>query len=154
MEQQHAQVKQRTLMISKVNGMYIDWLRFWEQSTSQIDGSAIADGAKLTYLQDLLDEKLKQEILGLSFSSEGYQQGKETLERKYGIDSEIINAPVRQILSLPVVMRDDVVEIHRFYQKLNLSVLSLKTLKKLSTVTGLVRMTLDKLGFINGTFTA
>ena len=92
-----------------------------------------------------MEEKPKQEILGLPFSSEGYQQAKETLERKYGIDSEIFNAHVTQILSLTVVMRHDVVKIHDFYQKLNLNVLSLKTLKKLSTVEGLVRMTLDKL---------
>ena len=83
--------------------------------------------------------------MGLPFSSEGYQQAKETLERKYGIDSEIINALVTQILNLPAVMRHDVVKIHDFYQKLNLSVQSLKTLKKLSTVEGLMRMTLDKL---------
>ena len=145
LEQQQAQVKLPKLVISKFNVTYPDWLRFWEQFTSQIDGSAIADGAKLTYLQELLEEKPKQEILGLPFSSEGYQQAKETLERKYGIDSEIISAHVTQILSLPVVMRHDVVKIHDFHQKLNLSVQSLKTSKKLSTVEGLVRMTLDKL---------
>ena len=145
MEQQQVQVKLPKLVISKFNGTYLDWLRFWEQFRSQIDESAIADGAKLTYLQELLEEKPKQEILGLPFSSEGYQQAKEILERKYGIDSEIINAHVTQIFSLPVVMRHDVIKIHDFYQKLNLSVQSLKTLKKLSTVEGLVRMTLDKL---------
>ena len=145
MEQQQAQVKLPKLVISKFNGAYLDWLRFWEQFTSQIDESAIADGAKLTYLQELLEEKPKQEILGLPFSSEGYEQAKETLTKKYGINSEIINAHVTQILSLPVVMRHDVLKIHDFYQKLNLSVQSLKTLKKLSTVEGLVRMTLDKL---------
>ena len=145
MEQQQDQVKLPKLVISKFNGTYLDWLRFWEQFRSQIDESAIADGAKLTYLQELLEEKRKQEILGLPFSSEGYQQAKEILERKYGIDSEIINAHVTQIFSLPAVMRHDVIKIHDFYQKLNLSVQSLKTLKKLSTVEGLVRMTLDKL---------
>ena len=59
MEQQQAQVKLPKLVISKFNGTYLDWLRFWEQFTSQIDGSAIADGAKLTYLQELLEEKPK-----------------------------------------------------------------------------------------------
>ena len=80
------------LVILKFNGTCLDWLRFWEQFTSQIDQSAIADGAKLTYLQELLEEKPKQEILGLPFSSEGYRQAKDRLERKYGINSEIINA--------------------------------------------------------------
>ena len=50
-----------------------------------------------------------------------------------------------QILSLPVVILNDVVKIHDFYQKMNLSVKSLRTLKKLSTVGVLVRMALDKL---------
>ena len=138
MEQQQPQVKLPKLVISKFNGTYLDWLRFWEQFTSQIDKSAIADGAKLTYLQELLEEKPKQEIMGLPFSSDGYKQAKDILEKKYGINSEIINAHVTQIFSLPVVIRHEVVKIHDFYQKLNLSVQSLKTLKKLCTVEGLV----------------
>ena len=83
--------------------------------------------------------------MGLPFSSDGYKQAKDISEKKYGINSEIINAHVTQIFSLPLVIRHDVVTIHDFYQKLNLTVQSLKTLKKLSTVEGLVRMTLDKL---------
>ena len=145
MEQQQPQVKLPKLVISKFNGTYLDWLRFWEQFTSQIDKSAIADGAKLTYLQKLPEEKPKQEIMGLPFSSDGYKQANNTLEKKYGTNFEIINAHVTQIFSLPEVIHHDVVKIHDFYQKLNLSVQSLKTLKKLSTVEGLVRMTLDKL---------
>ena len=77
--------------------------------------------------------------MGLPFSSDGYQQVKVILENKYGINSEIINAHVTQILSLPVVIRNDMVKIHDFYQKINLSVQrSLKTLEKLSTVVGLL----------------
>ena len=94
--------------------------------------SAVTDGAKLTYLQELLEEKPKQEIMGLPFSSDGCQQVKVILESKYGINSEIINAHVTQILSLPVVIRNDLVKIHDFYQKINLSVQSLKTLKSLA----------------------
>ena len=81
MEQQQPQVKLPKLVISKFNGTYLDWLRFWEQFTSQIDKSATADGAKLTYLQELLEEKQKQEIMGLPFSSDGYKQAKDILER-------------------------------------------------------------------------
>ena len=153
MEQQQPQVKLPKLVISKFNGTYLDWLRFWEQFTSQIDKSAFADGAKLTYLQELLEGKPKQEIIGLPFSSDGYKQVKDMLKKKYGINSEIINAHVKQIFSLPVVIQHDVVKIHDFYQKLNLSVQSLKTLKKLTTVEGLVRMTLDKLDCIKSDLT-
>ena len=39
MEQQQPQVKLPKLVISKFNGTYLDWLRFWEQFTSQIDKS-------------------------------------------------------------------------------------------------------------------
>ena len=82
MEQQQPQVKLPKFVISKFNGTYLDWLRFWEQFTSQIDMSAIIDGAKLTYLQELLEEKPKQEIIGLLFISDGYQQAKAILENK------------------------------------------------------------------------
>ena len=76
--------------------------------------------------------------MGLPFSSDGYKEAKDISEKKYGINSEIINAHVTQIFSLPVVIRHEVVKIHDFYQKLNLSVQSLKTLKKLCKVEGLV----------------
>ena len=82
--------------------------------------SAITYGAKLTYLQELLEEKPKQEIMGLPSSSDDYQQAKMILENKYGINSEIINAHVTQILSLLVVIiRNDVMKIHDFYQKVS-----------------------------------
>ena len=116
MEQQQPQVKLPKLVISKFYGTYLDWLRFWEQ----IDMSAITDGAKLTYLQELLEEKPKQEIMGFPFSSDGSQQAKVILENKYGISSEIINAHVTQILSLPVVIHNDVVKIHGFFRKCTL----------------------------------
>ena len=71
-EQQQPHVKLPKLVLSKFSGTYLDWLRFWEQFTSQIDMSAITNRAKLTYLQELLEEKPKQEIMGLPFSSDGY----------------------------------------------------------------------------------
>ena len=75
--------------------------------------------------------------MGLPFSSAGQGDfGKQVLN--------LFRDHVTQILSLPVVIRNHVVKIHDFYQKMNISVQSLKTLKKLSTVGGLVRMTLDK----------
>ena len=94
---------------------------------SGFGSSSHPDGAKLTYLHEFLEEKPKQEIVGLPFSSDGYQQVKVILENKYGINSEIINANVTQILSLPVVIRNDVLKIYDFYQKINLCVQSLKT---------------------------
>ena len=72
MEQQQPHVKLPKLAISKFNGTYLAWLRFWEQFTSQIDISANTDGAKLIDLQKLLEEILEQEIIGLPFSSDGY----------------------------------------------------------------------------------
>ena len=57
MERQQPQVKLPKLVIFKFNGTYLEWLRFWEQFTSQIDMSAITDGEKLIYLQELLKKK-------------------------------------------------------------------------------------------------
>ena len=54
----------------------------------------------------------------LPCSSEGYEKAKELLPQTYGEESEVINAHVTQILSLPVIHGTPRAKIHEFYDKL------------------------------------
>ena len=82
--------------------------------------------------------------------SEGYERAKNILARKYGQTSEVVNAYVENIMSLPTIGGTQPARIHDFYEKLLFNVQSLETMGKLREVTGYVRMTIDKLPGIRG----
>ena len=84
-------------------------------------------------------------IEGLPFSTEGYERAKNILKSTYGKDSEVINAYVQNITSLPIVKGNHPSKIHEFYAKLLTSVQALESMGKLDGINGLTRATLDKL---------
>ena len=89
------------LVITKFNGTYQDWPRFWNQFRETIDKSSVSSVTKFSYLRELLDKKVKPEVEALPFTSEGYNRAKSILESKYGKESEIVKAYTKQILDLP-----------------------------------------------------
>ena len=50
------------LVISKFDGSFMDWPRFWGQFSEAIDKSTIAPISKLTYLLELLEPKVKHTV--------------------------------------------------------------------------------------------
>ena len=91
------------LVISKFNGTPTDWLRFWSQFETEIDTTDIPKVTKFSYLKELLEPKVRVTVDGLPFNIEGYERAKNILKTKYGKPSEIINAYVQAILSLPTI---------------------------------------------------
>ena len=138
------------LVITKFRGELTDWPRFWSQFEAEIDKAEIAGVTKYSYLKELVDPKIRTEIDGLPYSSEGYERAKNILARKYSQTSEVVNAYVENIMSLPTIGGTQPARIHDFYEKLLFNVQSLETMGKLREVTGYVRMTIDKLPGIRG----
>ena len=141
------------LNISRFDGTYEDWPRFWNQFVEIIDKTTMAGVTKFAYLKSFLDPKVKKSIEGLPFSNEGYNRAKSVLLDKHGKDSEIIKAYTQQIFDLPIIPDQNVARIHEFSDKLTFSVQSLQTMGKLEQVNGYVAMTLDKLPAIRGDLT-
>ncbi|XP_065654634.1 uncharacterized protein LOC136081261 [Hydra vulgaris] len=141
------------LQISKFDGTILDWVRFWEQFSTEIDSTSYPPVTKLSYLRELLSNTPKKEISGLPFNANGYEKAKIILNQKYGINSEIIRQHGRDIMDLPYIKNTDADQIHNFYRKLNVSINSLKNLNKLETAEILVRETLDKLGPVKADIT-
>ena len=56
--------------IKKINGIHLDWTRFWNQSSVEIDSSKLASVAKLSYLKEFLEPKIGIIIDGLPFTYE------------------------------------------------------------------------------------
>ena len=67
------------------------------------------------------------------------------MSSRFGKPSELANAHIQNILSLPVIAGKNPVRINEFYEKLMTSVQSLDTIGKLKEINGYVRSTIDKL---------
>ena len=67
------------LNISRFDGTYEDWPRFWNQFVEIIDKTTMAGVTKFAYLKSFLDPKVKKSIEGLPFSNEGYNRAKSCL---------------------------------------------------------------------------
>ena len=92
-----------------------------------------------------MEPSICEGIDGLPFTEEGYLAAKETLKAEYGQDSEILNAYIKNIMSLPVITKTNPNKIDKFYRQLRYNVQSLDTMGKLADVKGNLRSTLDKL---------
>ena len=136
--------------IDQYYGSALDWQRFSSQFEENIDKQNMAATNKLSYLMGYLAPNVKQSILGLPYSKEGYEAAKEILNKQYGKPSAVINAYVKEITELPHITGNNYQKIHEFYLKLNHAVNALQTLSKLERVEGNVIQTLNKLPGIKG----
>ena len=145
-----AQAKLPELVITKFDGSYRDWPRFWGQFSETIDKTSVAPITKFTYLRELVDKKVGRTIEALPFSAEGYNRAKSILQERFGKEHEIIKACIKEILELPTVTSANPNKISEFSVKLTYCVQALQTLGKLEQVNGAVSMTLEKLPGIRG----
>ena len=138
------------LVITRFNGTYADWPRFWGQYSETIDKSNVPPVTKFAYLRELLDARVRKTVEALPHSAEGYNRATSILKDRFGKQSEIVKAYVKEILELPYSPTGNPRRIHEFYDKLSHSVQSLETLKSLHEVNGMVSLTLEKLPIIRG----
>ena len=82
--------------------------------------------------------------------SEGYNRAKSILNERFGKESEIVKAYVKEILDLPLISSANPRRINEFSEKLTYCAQALQTLNKLEQVNGAVSMMLDKLPAIRG----
>jgi len=134
------------LSITKFSGKVKDWLPFWAKFRSKIDSSNLATLTKFGYLKELLDKHVRNDIEGLPFTDDGYDNAKAAiLEAEYGQPADIVNAYVKNIMELPVINGVNPRKVKEFYKQLRHNVQSLDKLERLGDVKGNVRSTLDKL---------
>ena len=144
-EQNKPHVKLPKSTISAFKGTHLDWQRFWKQFESEIDRAELAQVTKFNYLKEMLKPKVRNLVDELPFTTEGYQRAKNILKSKYGKDSEVANAHIQSLISLPKITSSHPNKINKFYEKLVTHVQALDTMGKLKEIKGYVRLTLDKL---------
>ena len=150
MSQQHqpkhgTATKLPKLTITKFNGSYANWMPFWNEHEAEIDSTDINPVTKFAYLKELVEPKVRADIDGLPFTTEGYERAKNILKSEYGRTSEIANAYIQNIMDLPTVNGMQPAKVHGFYKTLLYNVQSLETLGKLERVNGMARSVLEKL---------
>ena len=140
------------LVITKFNGTHTDGPRSWNQFKAEIDPADVhvSPITKFSYLEKLLEPKVKATIKGLPFTTEGYERINNILKTNYGKESEIVNAHFTNIMPLPVIYGSNPNKILEFYKTLSPNLQALETMGKIKEVNGYVRMTLDKLEGIRG----
>ena len=94
--------------------------------------------------------EVRKSIDGLPFTPEGYEKAKSILKERYGNDSEVEKAYVKDILELPKVSGNQRQKIDQFYERLLYNVQSLETLGILNKMNGNVALTIYKLPGIRG----
>ena len=138
------------LVLSKFDGSYMNWQKFWGQFSEAVDRSPIAPITKFTYLLESLEPKVKRCVEGLPLTPEGYNRAVAILQDRYGKESEIVKCYVKEILDLPTITGTSPHKIAEFYEKLIHCVQALETMGKLEQISGNVFMSLDKLSGIRG----
>ncbi|KAK3743472.1 hypothetical protein QZH41_003295 [Actinostola sp. cb2023] len=73
------------LVITKFNGDYTDWQRFWSQFEAEIDRASVAGVTKFSYLKELVEPSVRATIDGLPFSTEGYERAKNILKDRLDV---------------------------------------------------------------------
>ena len=56
------------------------WLPFWNKFTAEIKATNLAAMSKFAYLKELLEPKVRMDIDGLPFTTEGYEWAKNILQ--------------------------------------------------------------------------
>ena len=140
-------VKLQKYTITPFKGDYVDWLRFWNQFSVEVDNSGIAEISKFNYLMELVQDGPRDDILGLPHTEEGYKEAKRILSEKYGKDIKVHKAFIKEMESLkPINSIHQLKSIHEFYNKLSRIVRTLKTMGKISSAQSAGYSLSDKLG--------
>ena len=72
------------LQINRFDGSFEDWPRFWNQFSEIIDKANMPSVTKFACMKSFLDNRIKRQVDGLPFTSEGYNRAKIILKGKYG----------------------------------------------------------------------
>ena len=100
---------------------------------------------KFTYL-----DRVRKTIEALPHSPEGYKRAKAILKKRFGKESGIFKAYLKEIIDVPHTSSGNPKKILEFFEKLSYNVQALESLNQLDDVNGMVSLTLEKLPMIRG----
>ncbi|XP_068678457.1 uncharacterized protein [Montipora foliosa] len=105
------------LEVKKFVGKLQEWQEFWDAFESAIvNNKSLVAVDKFTYLRSLLVEPVRSTITGFSLTSANYPAAVEVLKKRYGKETAIKRAHVKDLLNLPKVFHDeDTTRLRKLY---------------------------------------
>ena len=128
-------VKLPKLAVTRFDGTHIIWFRFWNQFESEMDISELPVVSTFSYLKELIFPKVGTIIDGWAFTGQGYTRAKNILISKYGKSSEVTNAHIQNIMSLPHINSINFIRYMNSLRTWLGSVQALETMSKLKEIT-------------------
>ena len=113
-DSENAQAKLPKLSITNFDGSFENWLSFWNKFSAEIDSKDFPSITKFAYLKEHIDTKVRADIEGLPFNSEGYERAKNILKFEYGKTSEIVKTYVKIIMGLLTILTTQTKDIDEF----------------------------------------
>ena len=105
------------------------WTGFFEQFQAVVDDSDLPDITKFTYLRSLVKGEAKAAIAGLALTAASYNIAIKILKERFGQPERIRFAHVQALLNLDVTNHPSVEQLWALYNKLQIHIRSLETLK-------------------------
>lgn len=118
------------LTLKSFDGDITQWLTFWDSYKSAIhDNLSLSDIDKFTYLRSLVERSAKEAIVGLTLTSDNYNEAVAILERRFGNRQRIIDKHMDLLLNVEAVSsQHNVGSLRRLYDRVEANVRSLDAL--------------------------
>ena len=140
-----ARAKLPELKITPFNGTSVDWIRFENMFTSQIDSKPLSDEEKYGYLLELVAPKVRDRLANLKPGTLGYKTAWDRLRTEFGQSKTVVAAHMEEIINLPVTRGLNYERVREFYERLSKNFDALQTLGEGEMLKGFALSTLNKL---------
>ena len=103
------------LIITSLKGTPTNWVRFENMFITQVHNKSISAEEKLGYLLEMVNPNVRAKVTNLKPGEIGYKIAWERLKSGYGQSKLVLNAPIEEIVNLPVVKGSNYMKIQEFY---------------------------------------
>ena len=103
------------LIITPFKGTPTDWVRFENMFITQVHNKSISAEEKFGYLLEMVDPNVRAKVTNLKPGEIGYKIAWERRKSGYGQSKLVVNAPIEEIVNLPVFKGSNYTKIQEFY---------------------------------------
>ena len=140
-----ARAKLPELKITPFNGTSVDWIRFENMFTSQIQSKPLSDEEKYGYIWSWWPPEVRSRLANLKPGTLRYNTAWDRLRTEFGQSKTVVAAHMEEIINLPVTRGSNYERVREFYEKLSKNFDALQTLGEGEMLKGFVLSTLNKL---------
>ena len=103
------------MIITPFKGTPSDWVRFEKMFITQVHNKSISAAQKFGYLLEMVNPNVRAKVTNLKPGEIGYKIAWERRKSGYGQSKLVVNAPIEEIVNLPVFKGSNYTKIQEFY---------------------------------------